>query len=95
MDAGLLCDDGKPRRQLRTKQYTYAVYLSDGQELLFDNISDPLQKKNLVTDPSFRDVAEKLRAQMHREMERIGDTFAPSSWYEKHWVENRRIKRIR
>lgn len=86
-------EDGHEWRAWRTKQYTYAVYLSDGQELLFDNIADPLQKKNLMEDPSFRGVAEQLRAQMYREMEKIGDTFAPSSWYAEHWVEERTIKR--
>lgn len=85
-------EDGHEWRGYRTKQYTYAVYLADGQELLFDNIADPLQKNNLMENPSFHGEADQLRTQMHKEMERIGDTFAPSSWYAEHWVKDRQIK---
>ena len=45
-------EDGYEWRALRSKQYTYAVLRVDGplprQELLFDNVADPLQMRDLA-----------------------------------------------
>ena len=38
--------DGFEWRGLRDKQFTYARYLRDGRELLFDHVADPLQKQD-------------------------------------------------
>lgn len=86
-------EDGHEWRAYRTKQYTYAVYLSDGQELLFDNLKDPLQMQNLISDPAHAGTAKRLREKMFSKMAEIQDSFEPSSYYEKNWVENRLIKR--
>lgn len=85
--------DGNEWRAYRTKRYTYAIYRSDGQELLFDNLADPLQVDNLVNDAAHDDVKEQLKAAMWREMASISDSFESNSYYEKNWVENRLIKR--
>lgn len=85
--------DGNEWRALRTKQYTYAVFKSDGQELLFDNEADPYQMNNLIGNPDYADTAEKLKAEMYAKMEQIGDTFEHNSYYEKNWVEDRLIRR--
>lgn len=86
-------EDGHEWRAYRTKQYTYAVYLSDGQELLFDNLKDPLQMQNLISDPAHAGTAKRLREKMFSKMAEIQDAFEPSSYYEKSWVEDRLIKR--
>ena len=85
--------DGYEWRALRTKQYTYARYLSDGQELLFDHLNDPYQMKNLADDPACQDVKQNLKQMMADEMARVKDEFKPASYYETHWVENRHIVR--
>ena len=43
MGATAIFEDGHEWRALRSKRYTYAAYLADGSELLFDNRSDPYQ----------------------------------------------------
>ncbi|WP_236756991.1 sulfatase [Acutalibacter muris] len=86
-------EDGHEWRAFRTKEYTYAVYKSDGQELLFDNIHDPMQMKNLINAPGYAHIAEELREKMLAEMKKISDTFESSSYYEKNWVEDRLIIR--
>lgn len=84
-------EDGHEWRAFRTKQYTYAKYLVDGQELLFDNIADPYQKENLIDNPAYADVLAQLKADMAAEMDRVNDHFYPSSYYEKNWVTPDRL----
>lgn len=74
--------DGQEWRAFRTKKYTYAVFKSDGQELL-DNQTDPLQMNNLIGKEAYQEVAEDLKHKMYAEMNRIGDNFEKNSYYEK------------
>lgn len=83
--------DGFEWRALRDSRHTYARYLSDGEELLFDNVTDPLQKQNLARDPAQRETLERLRSQMKARMDAIGDTFEKCSWYRDRFTENRVI----
>ena len=83
--------DGYEWRAYRTRRHTYAVYLADGQEYLFDNEKDPKQMHNLIHDPAYEALAEKLKAKMYEKMEKIGDTFEKNSYYEKNWVCDRII----
>jgi arylsulfatase A-like enzyme len=85
--------DGHEWRAWRDKQYTYAVFLSDRQELLFDNKADPLQRKNLAADPAYRKIKDTLQAKMFAKMREINDAFEPCSWYEKNWTKDRVIIR--
>lgn len=85
--------DGYEWRGLRDKQYTYAKYRVDGMELLFDHEKDPYQMTNLIDDPAYASVRDKMRAQMAGEMARIHDGFEASSYYEKNWVKDRHIIR--
>jgi arylsulfatase A-like enzyme len=85
--------DGNEWRAYRTKQYTYGVFKSDGLELLFDNVVDPYQMNNLAQDPDYSIDKENLKKQMWKKMNDIGDHFENNSYYEKHWIENRIIKR--
>ena len=50
-------------RAIRDKRYTYAIYLRDKSELLFDNQADPWQMTNLVKNPAAAE-ARKLLAQI-------------------------------
>lgn len=78
--------DGYEWRSIRDKRYTYAQYLCDGSELLFDREKDPYQKKNLINDPSYASVVAILRKQMKTKMEELNDEFKPSTWYRDHWM---------
>jgi arylsulfatase A-like enzyme len=85
--------DGFEWRALRDKRYTYARYLRDGRELLFDNVADPLQKQDLVSDEVHRGTLKRLRIQMNKRMSEIGDRFEKCSWYREQFTETRVIVR--
>ena len=89
--ATAIFEDGHEWRAYRTRQYTYAVYLSDKSELLFDNQKDPLQMNNLAGLPAYEQVKKELRHSMYARMEQIGDTFESCSFYEKNWIKDRLI----
>lgn len=72
---------------------TYAVYRSDGKELLFDNLSDPAQSRNLAEDPAGHAKLETFRRKLESKMNELGDTFEACSWYRDQWTENRVIVR--
>lgn len=84
--------DGREWRALRTEKYTYAVYLSGGEEYLFDNIADPCQLNNLASDGDYSDILSELKEKMLDRMNAIGDTFEKNSFYKKNWVNKRKIK---
>jgi len=88
-----LWQDGFEWRALRDKTYTYARYLRDGHELLFDNVADPLQQHDLAPDATHRDTLTRLRERMNQRLTKIGDTFEKCSWYRDHFTENRVIVR--
>ena len=88
-----LWEDGFEWRGLRDKQYTYAVYRSDGKELLFDNLADPTQTRNLAEDPAGHASLESFRRKLESKMKDLGDTFEPCSWYRDQWTANRVIFR--
>ena len=69
-----LWKDGHEWRALRDKKYTYAIYV-DVSELLFDNLKDPHQMKNLINDRKYRKVADRLREIMDNKMNELEDTF--------------------
>jgi len=92
-------EDGHEWRALRNKQYTYAVFRGwerkglPRKELLFDNVADPLQMRNLVGKPEYENVTADLREKLKAKMTSLGDTFPASTWYRDNWIENRIIKR--
>lgn len=88
-----LWNDGFEWRALRDRQYTYARYLSDGKELLFDNVADPIQSKDLATDPAHAKKLVELREKMNAKMASINDGFQKCSWYRDNWTDNRVIVR--
>ena len=85
-----LWNDGFEWRALRDKQYTYARYLSDGKELLFDNLNDPIQSKD---PPWICLMWSWLTETDERSHGGTRDPFKPCSWYRDNWTENRVIMR--
>lgn len=69
------------------KQYTYAKYLVDGSEHLYDNQNDPLQMHNLVSDPKMLERLNNMREGMARKMQDLNDEFKPCSWYRDQWMD--------
>jgi arylsulfatase A-like enzyme len=81
-----LWTDGAEWRAVRNKRHTYARYLKDGSELLFDNTNDPYQMINLAGDPEAEIVLAELRAAMAEKMRSLGDDFSPCTYYRDHWM---------
>jgi arylsulfatase A-like enzyme len=82
--------DGFEWRGLRDKRFTFARYRCDGSELLFDNMNDPLQRRNLIGDPAWKATAERIRERMRERMESLNDTFELCTWYRDHWTDGDR-----
>lgn len=62
-----------PWRGVRTKQYTYVNLFDYGPWLLFDNKKDPYQLNNLINDPDYAEIKEKLEKRMRELMLEAGD----------------------
>ena len=81
----------KEWRAYRTKEFTYAVYKTDNEELLFDNLNDPYQTINLIYDKNYIDIGKKIKDEMYAEMAKINDTFEKNNYYKKNWIKNRKV----
>lgn len=67
-------------RGVRTARYTY-VRGKDTPWLLYDNVADPYQMKNLIDKPEAKSIREKLDAELGKWLKKIGDDFAtPDEW---------------
>jgi arylsulfatase A-like enzyme len=88
-------EDGYEWRALRDKQYTYAIYRKDRKELLFDNLADPWQLRNLAEEPDQQQRMKRFRALLKKRMDEIEDTFEACTWYRDHWTKDRIITRVR
>jgi arylsulfatase A-like enzyme len=87
-----LWKDGFEWRAVRTKRFTYAKYLKNGKELLFDNQNDPLQTKNLIGNEQYKKMYALLKKKMNDKMSQLHDEFKPMSWYKENWIDlNRNI----
>jgi arylsulfatase A-like enzyme len=86
-------EDGHEWRALRDKRYTYAVYRVDGRELLFDNLSDPCQLRDLVGSAQHQGALGRFRSLLAQRMTALNDTFPPSTWYRDRWTQDRVIRR--
>jgi arylsulfatase A-like enzyme len=75
---------GKEFRGIVTARYTYVKDLN-GPWLLFDNLNDPFQLKNLVGDPKYKRSQKKLDQQLKRLLKARGDEFKPGMEYVKKW----------
>ena len=88
-------EDGYEWRALRSKQFTYAIYRKDRKELLFDNLKDPYQLRNLADDAEHGQTLKRFRALLRTRMKELDDNFEASTWYRDHWVKDRVITRVR
>ena len=64
-------------RGVRTDRYTYARTKTKGW-LLFDNEKDPYQTNNLIDKPEYKEVQDKLEAELQKLLKKAGDDFAPT-----------------
>jgi len=69
--------DFKAYRGVRTSRYSY-VCDSDGPWLLYDNQEDPYQMKNLVNNPEFADLQDRLDSELHRQLKQNNDSLTTS-----------------
>jgi len=66
-------------RGVRTKRYTYARKSSNKKPwMLFDNLSDPYQLKNLVDDPAHASLLKKLKKKIDELLVEAGDPEDPA-----------------
>ena len=82
--------DGSEWRALRDHQYTYAIYHRDMSELLFDNVEDPYQMKNLAGDRAFATTLTHYRKSSEAFRKERNDTFEAASYYQQ-WTNDRNI----
>lgn len=75
---------GREYRGLVTSRYTYARDLQ-GPWLLFDNDQDPFQLNNLVGNPAYAQVQQKLDATLKASLAKRKDEFKPGMEYVRQW----------
>jgi arylsulfatase A-like enzyme len=85
--------DGFEWRGVRSRRFTYAIRRIDREEFLFDNLRDPLQKRNLAKHPKHEQEKEQIKNVMLSKMADLKDEFRECSWYGKNWTENRMVLR--
>ena len=64
-------------RGVRTRRHTYVELPGRKPWLLFDNREDPFQMANLVENPAYQSLAEDLREELGRWLEKTRDPFLP------------------
>ena len=67
-------NDVQSYRAIRTDTHLYAI-TSDGRWCMYDNVADPYQMKNLVTDPTQAELRHKLEARIMAWQKKVGDKF--------------------
>jgi arylsulfatase A-like enzyme len=60
-------------RAVRTNRYTY-VQTPDGPSMLFDDKNDFYQMNNLINQPEYQEIQQKLEKQLTEELYHIGET---------------------
>jgi arylsulfatase A-like enzyme len=83
--------DGTEWRGLRDHEYTYAVYRSDGRELLFHHRSDPYQMRDLAPERSAAATLRHYREKSQAWRKERNDTFEACTWYRDRWTKDRNI----
>ena len=83
--------DGTEWRALRDERHTYAIYHRDRSELLFDNLADPYQMKNLASDKGQSAKLRHYRERLQRWMKEHNDGFESCTWYRDRWTGDRNI----
>jgi arylsulfatase A-like enzyme len=68
--------DYQPWRGVRTRRYTYARWLKGGA-VLYDNLADPYQLRNLAVEPGHEGLIEEMEGELQGWLGRLGDRFLP------------------
>ncbi|MEK3883237.1 sulfatase [Paenibacillus sp. PL2-23] len=76
--------NGREYRGIRTERYTYVKDLK-GPWLLYDNMEDPLQTRNLVDLPQYEQLQEELDQRLMRLLKQREDDFLPGEAYIHKW----------
>jgi arylsulfatase A-like enzyme len=78
---------GDAWRGVRTDRHTF-VRKASGPWLLYDNLQDPCQLKNLVDDPACKAIRSALEKELDRWLELLGDSFeAPEAYVRRYGYE--------
>ncbi len=75
---------GRAYRGLRTRRYTYVRDL-DGPWLLYDNVEDPFQQRNLAHAAEYASLSKALEENLSRKLSRLADEFLPGMDYIHRW----------
>jgi arylsulfatase A-like enzyme len=75
---------GREYRGVRTARYTYVRDLN-GPWLLYDNVRDPYQLRNLCNGPAYAGVQEELDKVLDRKLKETHDDFRSGWDYIKQW----------
>lgn len=75
---------GREYRAILTGRYTYARDLN-GPWLLYDNLKDPYQQRNLVGNPNAAGRVARLDRRLSALLKRNGDEFLPGPEYLRKW----------
>ncbi len=79
--------DFEEYRGIYTSRYAYIRTL-EGPSRLFDNIEDPYQINNLVNNPEYVALQERMEQKLQLELKKIGDEFKPRQYYIDKWEYN-------
>ncbi|HWS00633.1 MAG TPA: sulfatase/phosphatase domain-containing protein, partial [Prolixibacteraceae bacterium] len=81
-----------PWRGVRTRQFTYARK-SDTKKpwMLFDNEKDPYQYHNLVNDPAYSDLVNKLDEKTNELLVQAGDPEDPDFFIQRIQEERQKL----
>ena len=74
----------KEYRALKTQQYTFVKDIN-GPWLLYDDLEDPMQMNNLVDNPDYVDIQDKLDKQLMSVLKKNGDEFKSGAYYINEW----------
>lgn len=75
-------------RGVRTPRYTYARYEDGTPWLLYDNVADPFQMKNLAKDAAYASTRQELDQTLKRLLTDAGDPFDTKALYDQIAREN-------
>jgi len=84
MNVSPFAGDFDEYRGIYTSRYAYVETL-DGPSMLFDMDKDPLQMTNLIDNPEYDELQEKLESSLQQELEKVGDEFKPRQYYIDKW----------
>ena len=95
----LIRNDMRAYRGLRSARHTYVRNL-DGPWLLYDNLADPYQKRNLIGSAGHAELRDELDRRLQRRLDELGDEFLDGRIYLEragltHYKEALRVLRER